>query len=204
MGGKILDVGCGAGYLLSLFKEMGWETYGVEVSPLAGKIAKEKGINIYEGELYETGLIDKYFDVIVLNHSLEHMYNPTKLLLEVNKILKDDGILIIGVPNIKSMEARIFKKNWGSIRAPQHLYHFSESTLNLLLDKCGFNLKKIWFDPNPEVLIWQIFGIKNKILKTRIKFFLYALLYPFTMILSKFNLSANFIVTAKKNLKTKT
>lgn len=200
--GKLLDVGCGCGALLKLLKDDGWETHGVDISSYATKKVEEIGLDVFTGELIEAGFLDKYFDIVILHHSLEHIYDPAEVLREVFRILKDNGILIIGVPNIKSIEARIFRQNWFPIEAPRHLYHFSLRTLDLLLNKTGFARQTVWFDPEPihlfTIVVQLISNKLTKILTHRVRFIFLAILYPFTSILAKCHLGTSFIVTAKK------
>ena len=129
--GKVLDVGCGNGWLLKKLKEEGWETYGVDVDSLAIKQAKKLGLIVFAGELHEAELPKDYFDVIIMKHSLEHVHNVLQVLKETHRILKPDGTLIIEVPNIKSTQAKIFRKHWKELDIPRHLYHFSPYTLAL-------------------------------------------------------------------------
>lgn len=199
---KVLDVGCGYGELLKLLKEDGWKSYGVDTSSTAAKKAREMGLDVFTGELIDAGFLDKYFDVVILHHSLEHMHDPTEVLREVHRILKDNGVLIISVPNIDSIEAKIFQKNWFAIEAPRHLYHFSIHTLDLLLNKIGFIRQTVWFDPTPMTLINSMKQIiENKLprILTHLVIFIFSIiLLPINFILVICHLGALFTVSANK------
>jgi len=200
--GKILDVECGCGELLKLLKEDKWETYGVDTSITATEKAKKEGLDVFTGELNEAGFRDNYFDVVILHHSLEHIHDPTEVLRKIYRALKDNGTLIIGVPNIRSIRSRIFKKNWFAIKAPRHLYHFSVHTLDLLLDKTGFIRQKIYFDPSTKPLITNVVQqISNEFIKifiNHMRFIFFTILHPITLILPKFHLGDSFVVIAEK------
>jgi len=84
---------------------------------------------------------------------LEHVHKPSELLREAHRILKDDGSLFIHIPNINSVEAKIFKQYWQLLHAPWHLYHYTPNTIQLLLDKCGFKVISINYDPWPGTII---------------------------------------------------
>jgi len=158
--GNVLDVGCGNGKLLKELKEKGWETYGVDVDPLATKQARKLGLNVFTGELHEVEIPKDYFDVVIMKHSLEHMHNPLQILKEYHRILKPDGTLIIEVPNIKSTEAKIFREQWKELDIPRHLYHFSPYTLASLLNKANFLpteifLGSMFLDPIFRTIIYS-------------------------------------------------
>ena len=139
--GKILDVGCGTGYFLTVAKENGWETRGVEVSKIAASYARKKfSIDVFAGELLEAGYPDEYFDVVTLWHVLAHLPNPSETLAEVNRVLKKDGLLILTVPNIRGFQAKIFKEFWFHLDVPRHLYFFDMDTLEQILRKNGFTI----------------------------------------------------------------
>jgi len=136
--GKILDIGAGIGLFLSKFKEEGWDVEGVEYSKEASNYALiQFGIKIQSRDFLEKKIINK-FDVVTMNNVLEHLYKPLETLIKVNKTLKDDGFLIIAVPNLDSLGFKIFGKNWYPLQPPIHLYHFTPITINKMLKKAGF------------------------------------------------------------------
>ena len=107
-GGKILDVGCGPGWFLSSLGSE-WDRYGVEVSTYASKVARNSGA-IHNGTLEE--YTETGFDVIVMNHVIEHIADPVSVLKKIKNILNDDGVLIIGTPDFDSACARRYGKNF--------------------------------------------------------------------------------------------
>lgn len=144
--GRLLDIGCGNGAFLKLMKEYGWETYGVEISEDATKCAREQGLEVFRGELRDANYPLQYFDAIVINQLLEHVHSPKNILLECNRIIKKDGILIIGVPNFDCFDRKLFKESWSSLQVPTHLYHFTSHSLKMHLEFSGFKLKRIKYD----------------------------------------------------------
>jgi len=124
----------------------------VEVSKYAAAYGNKHGLNIFNGELNDAKFPSNFFDVIVMNHVLEHLFNPKETLQEVSRILKPDGLLIIGIPNIDSYAARVFGKYWSAMEIPRHLYHFSVKTLKLLLSENNFEIdiikSKTYFIPH--------------------------------------------------------
>ena len=142
--GKALDVGCGCGELLFWLKKHGWsEVNGVEMSKGAADLAHQHGLNVFCGELVQAHYPDLYFDFITLNQVLEHMHDPMLTLKEVHRILKPDGLLLVGVPNFGSFENAILGKHQSILKeVPRHLYHFSQKTIIQMLDESGFRIHR--------------------------------------------------------------
>lgn len=138
-GGHILDVGAGVGTLLSVAARRGFIVQGVEVSEWASAFAREeKGLDVLTGTLEDARLETEAFDVVVINHVLEHVVNPQALLAEVRRILKNDGLLVIGVPNISSIMAVLRGGKWQYLRPKEHIWHFTPGTLKRLATEAGF------------------------------------------------------------------
>ncbi|KKL11790.1 hypothetical protein LCGC14_2542250 [marine sediment metagenome] len=136
--GTILDIGCGLGILLSLAKRRKWDEYGIEISKYASKFAKDNlNLNVINSSNLDN-YPDNFFDVIVVNHVLEHIENPLIILGHIYKKINKDGILFVGVPNIGGLFPRIEKENWQFLRPSQHIYQFIPKTIKLLLKKAGF------------------------------------------------------------------
>lgn len=202
--GKVLDIGCGKGEYLKELQIKNWETYGIDISPSAAKECKKYGLKIFVGELIEATFPDGHFDAITMRHSIEHMHQPSEVLMEIHRILKDNGILLIEVPNINSIEAKIFKEHWYQIDCPRHIYHFSPKTIKLLLNNNGFRMLQITHDPSPKQLVGSIDYLLGKRMN---KFFNYelirsisqSLLYPLTSLIARYGYGTSFVVIAKKN-----
>ena len=142
--GRILDIGCGDGFLLKYLKEKGWEVYGVEPGEVASRYARDiLGLSVFTGVLKDVGYPDDHFDAVSLYAVFEHLPNPTQTLMEIKRILKPGGILFISVPNFGGLESRIFGERWIAIKAPTHLYHFTPTVLSRIVKKAGFQVLKI-------------------------------------------------------------
>ncbi len=142
--GKVLDIGCGNGSYLAWLKELGWEPYRVEIDENCVKFAREEyGVDTFCGDLSEANFSDDFFDCITMWHFLEHSPHPLEALRESNRILKRDGLVVICVPNMNSLEAKLLKERSDLFDVPRHLCGFSPHTLRRLLSKTGFRIKKI-------------------------------------------------------------
>ncbi len=138
--GKILDIGAGTGEFLSVAKNDGWQTIGVEPSERAKSIAKNKGVSFVE----ETSELENHsFDVISMWHVLEHVPDLDKQIKELKRLLKPTGTLIIAVPNFKSFDAEHYGEFWAAFDVPIHFWHFSKTAIKLLFEKEEMKLEKV-------------------------------------------------------------
>jgi 2-polyprenyl-3-methyl-5-hydroxy-6-metoxy-1,4-benzoquinol methylase len=142
-GKSILDIGCATGEFLNFFKQRGWKTTGVEPGVEAGKFAKEQyNLDVYD-EREIINFADKSYDVITMWHVLEHVPSLNERMKEISRLINENGILVIAVPNSNSYDAKYYKNFWAAYDVPRHLYHFTKETLLLLIEKHGFMLEKI-------------------------------------------------------------
>ena len=153
--GVLLDVGCSVGILLDTAKSNNFEVKGVELSKWASEFARQKGFDVVTGGLTEAEYCDNTFDVVVMNHVLEHIPDPVAILSEINRVLKQDGLLVIGVPNFGSPMARLMRGDWYSLQPDQHIWQFTHFTLNNLLQRAGFN--EVFFEAkeNHRIVGWR-------------------------------------------------
>lgn len=142
--GVALDIGCGIGNFLLLLKERGFKCFGVELNRECIIYGKEKrGLNILEGPLEKIDLPEKSFDLITILSTLEHMGHPLNTLTKARSLLKDDGIILISVPNIQYLFFRI--QNTLGIKTKvldptAHLFYFTPATLRMLCEKTGLRV----------------------------------------------------------------
>ncbi len=143
-GQRILDVGCAYGFFLQFAKERGLDGYGVEVSQETSQYAKGQGLSLRTGTLLEAAFDDNFFDIVTLNNVLEHTLNPVVELREVFRILKNQGIVFLAVPNFGSLVAKADNFYWKMKSWPNHLFYFTESTLIAILHKAGFSVLEVF------------------------------------------------------------
>ncbi len=134
-GKKLLDVGCGTGYFLQIAKQNDWTVSGIEPNEKAREIANIKTNNsVYNIEqLLE--FPKQSFDVISLWHVLEHLPNLEVQVSTLKSLLKENGRLLIAVPNYKSYDAKYYKNFWAAFDVPRHLWHFSRESISKLFSK---------------------------------------------------------------------
>lgn len=156
--GKIFDVGCGLGFLLSDLPNS-WEKYGSDSSKFAISFIEKnfKDITIKELDLTNPPPENlRNFDVVVCYHVIEHIEFPELFFKHLSMMVKKDGILIIGTPNIDSFVAKRFKGNF-RLLGVGHLSMFNTKNLRELFDRNGFKITKIEF----PFFKTDYFNIKN-------------------------------------------
>ena len=137
--GKILDFGCGPGWILSSL-DATWEKHGVEISKFASKTAS-KFAKIHTGSI--ENFTEKDFDVIIIYHVIEHLSDPISTIKELYKILKPGGYLIIGTPDFDCAAARRFGDNFRLLHDPTHISLFSNDSMHRFLRDHGFKINKV-------------------------------------------------------------
>lgn len=138
LGQTLLDVGCGNGGFLSCAAEAGWIVSGVDPDPKALAVAASLGHDVRQGGIETFDGEKARFDVITLNHVIEHLHQPAEVIRAAWHLLKPGGVLYIDTPNIQSRGLKRFGKNWRGLEAPRHLVLFSRKGLVNLLTHVGF------------------------------------------------------------------
>jgi 2-polyprenyl-3-methyl-5-hydroxy-6-metoxy-1,4-benzoquinol methylase len=141
--GKLLDIGCATGQFLNFMAQHGWETTGIEPDDKTrARAISEYGLNVLPEESLNS-FSDSSFDIITMWHVLEHVSELNGRMLQLNKILKAKGTLIIAVPNSNSYDAKKYNEFWAGYDLPRHLYHFTKQDMKLLMEKYGFAILNI-------------------------------------------------------------
>lgn len=151
---RLLDVGFGAGSFLEAAARNNWQACGVEVSQTAVEHVRERGFEVYCGELREAGYPDDHFDVIVASEVLEHVPAPLALLEDIARVLRPGGLLWATTPHGRGISARVLGLEWSIVCPPEHLQLFSLSGIRGLLSGAGFrNVRLATHGTNPfEIL----------------------------------------------------
>ena len=139
-GGSLLEIGIGSGSFLAAAREAGFRVTGCDLSPSICRRARDRfGVDVHCGDL---ATIDRPggFDVIVMNHVLEHTPAPRGLLAAVQGLLTPGGRIHVAVPNVDCWEAAL--PGWTSYE-PYHLLYFTPRTLRQTLETCGLRVLSV-------------------------------------------------------------
>ena len=137
-GAKLLDIGCGNGEFVRFASSLGWDAQGLEPDPKAVAVARKSGEAVAQGGFPRTGLPDRQFDAVTLNHVIEHVHDPVGALREVRRILKPGGAIWIATPNLDGAGFHLFREHWLSLDPPRHLMIFNASSLAMACERGGF------------------------------------------------------------------
>jgi len=122
---------------------LGMRAFGLEPSVSGFQICKFRGLNVTNSFLEDSGYAEDSFDVITLNHVLEHVPDPYSSLLLIGRLLRPSGILIIQVPNLKSLAFYASREYFSHLDVPRHLFQFEKSTLEGFLNRAGLRVIRI-------------------------------------------------------------
>ncbi len=140
----VMDVGCGGGLLLRMLRERGHRVLGLDFSLDAAAIAwGQNGVPAVCGSLTQAPLADGALTVLSMYHVLEHLYEPHAYLEKAYDLLAEEGRLVVQVPNAASWTALVFGERWNGYDVPRHLLNFRLEDLEVLLDRCGFEVVRV-------------------------------------------------------------
>jgi len=197
--GSLLDVGCGLGDFAGMARDEGWDVAATEISSYAaGDVSKKRGIEVKCGEVTDIDFGQQRFDAVTMWHVLEHMPDPLKALKKIHGLLKEEGLLVIEVPNVYYLVLMI--KSWFrtknlysaltlSNNPEPHYVHFSVQSLKKLLRKTGFDTVKICVG---------IYGEHQRGFLRRLKSRIYNIMTVLVYILCGKNIGVNTRIYARK------
>lgn len=143
-GKRILEVGCGYGYLTYALKKEGHEVLGIDISKNAIEVAKKFFGNLYELTSVEDFRTTKKFDVIVANELIEHLKDPKQFLKDCLEKLNTNGIMIITTPNVDYNPKQI----WPTDLPPVHTIIFSKKSFRKLAKELQLAISFTDFSPS--------------------------------------------------------
>jgi len=161
--GRLLDYGCGGGFFLSAAAQRGWEPYGLE--PLAGHAIYARarsGAKVVADTLRKDTFPSEFFDVVTAFQVFEHLPDPSGELAKLRRTLKQDGLLLIEVPNIETWTVRVMGSHHRHF-VPDHLYFFSPRTLRALVVQQGFE-PLVLYRPKRYMTLWHLVGWGGRLL----------------------------------------
>jgi len=150
---RTLELGCGEGRFSALVKQAySCEVWGVELNATAAEAARGRLDKLIEGDVIEVlhGLPDKHFDCIICNDILEHLVDPFALLVEARGKLRDGGVVVASIPNVrfcKNLFKLVFRGTWDyvdyGIMDRTHLRFFTYKSLLKMWPALGYELLRI-------------------------------------------------------------
>jgi SAM-dependent methyltransferase len=148
---KILDIGCGMGNLLYSLNETGLKNL-IGVDPYIDKDIIDENIKIFKKTIHELPN-NKKFDLIISNHSFEHISDQLETLVKVSKIFSKNGACLIRIPIKTDYIWNRYGINWVQIDAPRHFFIHTPKSFELLVEQSGLTIKERVYD-STEFQFW--------------------------------------------------
>lgn len=137
---RVIDFGCGQGFLLDALKANGHTAVGLEISPATAAAAQRRG-HLVVTALEQ--LPEPRFDLLTSIHVLEHIPDPAACLAALRDRLTPDAAFHVEVPNITSLQARLFGQRWLHFEPGLHVHHFSPAAFRDLLQSTGYTVTRL-------------------------------------------------------------
>ena len=156
-GARVLEVGAGDGKLVAAMRSAGLEARGIDPSPAAADAARRIGVEVRTAGVDDAVVGAGETDAVVLWHALEHFDDPRAALSRVRGWLPAGGGLVVAVPNLASLQARIGGDRWFHQDVPRHRTHLTPAGLAALLGRSGFavdRVRHLLVEQNP-LGMWQ-------------------------------------------------
>jgi 2-polyprenyl-3-methyl-5-hydroxy-6-metoxy-1,4-benzoquinol methylase len=145
--GNYLDVGFGLGFHLYIAQKLGYQVYGTELDKDCIDFVQPYILDaqLYNGDLLSAKYENNQFDIINICHVIEHLIDPNSYLLELNRIVKNEGLIIVSTPNIGALAYQLFRVvNFLSFKIPlivdglEHTVIFNQKNLRTVIENHGF------------------------------------------------------------------
>lgn len=163
--GRLIELGCGMGFLLKAFSNDGWESIGIEPDRgFCQFIESHHGLKAIPAILEDSGIADASVDVVVLLHVIEHVPDPLGTLRSILRVLKPGGHLVLETPRYDSVMFRILQHRERSLSCNGHIYFFTTDTLRKMYEKAGFEHRQLRYvgrSLSLDRLAWNL-GVMSK------------------------------------------
>lgn len=137
----IIDIGCGGGSLLKKFAKAGFQDL-TGIDPFIEKDIEEDRVKILKKSIFDS---ETTYDLAIMHHSFEHMFDPLAVLQQTYKILNPQGYAIVAVPLI-GYAWRKYGVDWVAIDAPRHLFIHTVASMKMLAEQAGFLVRDVVYD----------------------------------------------------------
>jgi SAM-dependent methyltransferase len=137
---RLLDVGAGRGRFVAGALAAGYEATGIEPSSRGVEAAASIGAPVLRASVETAHFAEGGFDAVTAWHVLEHLDDPAAALARISGWLTPGGALLLGIPNLASLQARIGGERWYHLDVPRHRVHFTAAGISALLDRCGYEI----------------------------------------------------------------
>jgi SAM-dependent methyltransferase len=130
---RVLDAGAGQGRFVAAARAAGYDARGIEPSARGSERATRLGAPVVRESIEQARIPDASLDAVTLWHVLEHLERPAEAMGRISGWLAPGGGLLLGVPNLASLQARVGSGRWFHLDVPRHRTHFTPAGVRALL-----------------------------------------------------------------------
>jgi len=143
--GRMIDVGCAAGFFIDEARGRGWQVEGLDVSSFAVEYTCQRfGLTAHLGSFTEAELPAGAFDLVTMWDVIEHVPDPKAYVRRAAELLRAGGVIVLATPDVDSIPARLAGRRWVGFKlSEEHIYYFSIKTLARMLDEAGFDVVNV-------------------------------------------------------------
>ncbi len=152
---KVLDVGCGDCTTLLYHQSRGCDATGIEADENVRFLKEKLKVDLVIGEFRKELFENVLFDFVTMDQVVEHFEIPLEKLEEINKILVQNGKIVLTTPNASGWGVKIFGKYWINWHSPYHLNLFTKKSIRIALERSGFKNIEIKTVTSSEWLLYQ-------------------------------------------------
>lgn len=154
----VLDIGCGNGKLLNTLRENGF-TNLTGIDPFLNRDFYKKGLRLLKMDLDR---LEGRYDLIMSNHSLEHMPDPNIFFRNIVRLLNNDGRVILRLPIYPNYIWDKYNVDWIQLDAPRHLFTFTLKSIEFLCEQYGLYISSYKYDSYPWSLASTEYCLNGK------------------------------------------
>ncbi|MDQ6904216.1 MAG: class I SAM-dependent methyltransferase, partial [Bacteroidota bacterium] len=160
---RILDIGCGDGFHLDLFRRFGkksWILEGVDIDKRAVEAATALGFKVHMGSVEEIELPENAYDLVFIIQTIEHVAKPDEVLRAIHRLLRKGGRVVIVTDNTGSIDFKLFKGSyWGGYHFPRHWNLFNRRSISMLGKNTGFEIENLRTIVSPVNWVYSIHNL---------------------------------------------
>jgi len=150
----VLDIGCATGEFIDELYNVGLEAKGIEYSEYGAEICRSKGMDVFQGDMFQANYGQQRFDGIHMSHVLEHLADPNAVMEQLKKWIKPGGWIYIEVPLqfdglLEKVQSYRQAPKQFDVFSVHHCSFFSPISLRMLIEKHGLEVDIIsTFNPD--------------------------------------------------------
>ncbi|UCD36125.1 MAG: class I SAM-dependent methyltransferase [Nitrospiraceae bacterium] len=143
--GDLLDVGAGRGYFVKAASQV-FSAEGIELNPDAAEFGRSMGVHVVSGDFLTHDFREKQYDIITMWDVIASLPEPKTAVARIQGLLKQDGLLVMTLPDGGSAAARLLKRYWPLMIPPVNLGFYTRKSVQHLLASGGFRVQEIRHD----------------------------------------------------------